>query len=191
MHAFLINSPAKQDLALPETNKLAERLQAKILEFPIQKIEDARNLNKLLRLSFNEKTLIVCRDIQNATEEALNAFLKNLEEPQENIYFALTTTNISQVLPTIVSRCQIIKGERIDLKVKSEFLDMNKTQRLDFVSKIKERDIAINFVTDLIYYLHSEKIFDNMELLLKTRTRLNASGNVNLQLSNLAINYKD
>ena len=104
MHAFLIIGDSTEDIE--------QRLKAKIIEFPIAKIDDTRELNKLLRLSFNEKTLIICRNIQNATEEALNAFLKNLEEPQERIYFALTAPSEKSVLSTIVSRCQVIRGIR-------------------------------------------------------------------------------
>lgn len=181
MHAYLI---AGEDFT-----ELATKLSAKVLEFPLQKIEDTRELNKLLRLSFNEKTLIVIKDIHTATEEALNAFLKNLEEPQENIYFALTTPSISLVLPTIVSRCQIVKIQSTQSPVHSDFLNMNTVQRLDFVGKIKDRSEAINFVENLMYYLHEKRDLKNMELILKTHTRLGASGNVNLQLANLAIHY--
>lgn len=170
--------------------ELRKNLGAKILNFPIHKIEDIRELNRLLKLSFNEKTLIVCKNIQDASEETLNAFLKTLEEPQENIYFALTASNIAQVLPTIVSRCQVIKvGNKRDV-TKSDFIEMNTIQKINFVEKIKDRSEAINFVEELMYYLYSQNTFDNLELILKTHTRLRASGNVNLQLLNLAISYK-
>lgn len=182
MHAFLIVGQNTKDIQ--------QNLKAKSLEFIIQKIDDVRELNKLLRLTFNEKTLIVIRNIEKASEEALNAFLKNLEEPQENIYFALTTPNISQVLPTIVSRCQIVKVRSTKYLIRSEFLDMIKMQKLEFVSKIKDRHEAIKFTENLMRYLQNNNDFDNLELILKTYTRLNANCNVNLQLSNLAINFK-
>src|SRR3989344_8472809 len=102
MHAFLlIGNSGWEDLA--------KKLNAKIMPFPIQKIDDVRSLNSLIRLTFNEPTLVVCENIHEATEEALNAFLKNLEEPQTNIYFGLTAPSVRKVLATIVSRCQIIK----------------------------------------------------------------------------------
>lgn len=182
MHSYLIIGD--------NVTALQEKLGATTLEFPLQKINDARELGKLVRLSFSKPTLIVCRNIHEATEEALNAFLKNLEEPQENIYFALTSPSLSLVLPTIVSRCQIIRNKKSETFEKPDFIEMNNMQKIDFVSKIKDRGEAIKLVKDLINYLHQEKDFKNMELLLKTHTRLNASGNVNLQLSNLAINYK-
>lgn len=185
MHAYLLVGNNSNEIV-----SLSKKLDSKILPFPILKIDDVRELGKLLKLIFSEKTLVVCENIQNATEEALNAFLKNLEEPQENIYFVLTTPSTSQVLPTIVSRCQIIKNVTKKTFERNKFLDLNKVQKLDFASKIKDRKDAIKFVEDLIYYLHQEKNFTNMELLLKTLTRLRANGNVNLQLSNLGINYE-
>src|SRR5687767_12906493 len=135
MHAFLIVGNS--------VSELSKKLDAKILEFPIAKIEDTRELNKLVRLSFTEKTLIVCRNIHNASTEAINAFLKNLEEPGQNIYFALTTPNISLVLPTIVSRCQVIRAANsiqstADSQKIELFLKMTKGQRLKYFDKIKD-----------------------------------------------------
>src|SRR5690625_7732943 len=42
-------------------------------------------------------------------KEAVNAFLKLLEEPSENVMFILTSSRPEQLLPTIVSRCQEIR----------------------------------------------------------------------------------
>lgn len=186
MHAFLVIGN--------NASFLAKKLGATLLEFPINKIEDTRNLANLTRVSFTEKTLIVCRDIHTASNEALNSFLKNLEEPQPNIYYALTTTNISLVMPTIVSRCQVIKHANYkqptdDNKQIEEFLNMSTGKKLQYLDKIKDRTVAIQFLLDLIYKLQKENKFNNMETILKTHSRLKANGNVNLQLANLAIQF--
>ena len=47
--------------------------------------------------------------VENMTDEAVNSLLKFLEEPDANVYAFLTTNNESNVLPTIVSRCQTLK----------------------------------------------------------------------------------
>ena len=112
MHAFLIIGTSEPEETI---SGLADKLHTKTMEFPLLKIEDARNLNSLLRLSFDEPTLIVVPNIHEATEEAVNAFLKNLEEPQENVFFALTAPSLKKVLPTIVSRCQIIKSTNLQI----------------------------------------------------------------------------
>ncbi len=194
MHAYLITGrPA--DGFESEIKNLADKIKAKILEFPLIKIEDVRNLNNLIRLSFNEPTLIVSKNIQETTVEALNALLKNLEEPQDNIYFALTSPSARKVLATIVSRCQIIKarnntkGQKDENKEIENFLTMSVGQRLAFFDKIKDRGTAIDFVEGLIFYLCEKKELKNTEQLIKTLTGLKANGNVNLHLANLAIKY--
>ena len=194
MHAFLIvgNSEEERGVRIEE---MAMKLNAKIFEFPIAKIEDTRELNKFLRLGFSEPTLIVIHNIHEATIEALNAFLKNLEEPQANINFLLTAPTTSSVLPTIVSRCQIIKmpnakSQMLNKTQVKQFLTLNRDQRIQFFDTIKERAEAISFIEDLIFYLHNKKDFTNLEILVETLTRLKANANVNLQLTYLAINYQ-
>jgi DNA polymerase III subunit delta' len=47
---------------------------------------------------------------------ASNKLLKILEEPPQNTVFLLVSENASQIIPTIISRCQIIKINKIDKK---------------------------------------------------------------------------
>lgn len=47
--------------------------------------------------------------IEKATTAAINGLLKFLEEPSDDVVAILTTENISKVLPTIVSRCQLLR----------------------------------------------------------------------------------
>jgi len=192
MHAFLIVGPGTEN-KVQSIEQLSKKLHTKIMDFPLAKIEDVRNLNNLLRLSFNEPTLVVSENIENATEEALNAFLKNLEEPQGNIYFALTASSTRKVLPTIVSRCQIIKVQGRKSMVQNDdveqFLEMTPSQKLAFFDKIGDRTKAIDFIESLIFFLHGSRELKNMEILLKTLTGLKANGNVNLHLTNLITQY--
>jgi len=190
MHAFLIVGNSTKE----SIEELSKKLSAKIINFPLNKIDDVRNLNELLKLSFSEPSLIVSENIDSAGEEALNAFLKNLEEPQENIYFALTTSSERKVLSTIVSRCQVIKLPITNFQFSNNeeiinFLNMSPSQKLMFFDKMKERDKAIEFIESLIFFLHDKRDLTNMEILLKTLTCLKANGNVNLHLTNLVTKY--
>ena len=54
---------------------------------------------------FANKKVFIIRDIDKGMETAQNKLLKTLEEPENNVYFILTTTNSDLVLPTIRSRC--------------------------------------------------------------------------------------
>jgi len=51
----------------------------------------------------------ILSDAQRLTEEAANSLLKVLEEPPAHSYFFLATSRLSDCLPTIVSRCQLIR----------------------------------------------------------------------------------
>ena len=46
--------------------------------------------------------------VENMTVEAVNSMLKFLEEPETEVYAFLTTNNENNILPTIISRCQIL-----------------------------------------------------------------------------------
>lgn len=54
--------------------------------------------------------------VENMTTEAVNSILKFLEEPGNEIYAFLTTNNENNVLPTIISRCQVMRLKLIDRK---------------------------------------------------------------------------
>jgi DNA polymerase III delta prime subunit len=187
MHAYLLisqNSNFKTQI-----DKLARKLHTKIMEFPLAKIDDVRSLNNLIRLSFNEPTLIVCQNIHEAGEEALNALLKNLEEPQENIYFALTAPSTRKVLPTIVSRCEVIRTiNNLQLTINNdgaeEFTKLTTGEKLAYIDKIKDRGKAIEFAESLV----DPKTAKKLETVGQTRSALRANGNVSLQLTNLVIN---
>jgi DNA polymerase III gamma/tau subunit len=173
MHAFLlINS---------DPTEFAKKENSKIVPFTLQKVEDARELKKIVKFKFNEKTAILIDNIDKATTEASNAFLKNLEEPTENIIYILTAENINNVLPTIVSRCQIVK-------VKNEKINVGDS-KLNYKDalNIKDREEAAKFIENLIYTDYSNGELKNMETYLKTLQNLKANGNVSLQLANFVV----
>ncbi len=193
MHAFLFTGTSKDDFK-NEINSLAATLYAKIMEFNLNKIEDVRNLNDILRLSFSSPTLVVAKNIENATTEAMNAFLKNLEEPQEQVYFALTTSNKSAVLPTIISRCQIIKIKFQNPEIKDnipEFINANAGLKLKIADKIKDRSLALNFLENCIKYLQLQKEYKYMDTILTTLNNIKANGNISLQLTALVVRMEN
>lgn len=199
MHAYLLIGNSVQGTAA-SVEKLAKKLGAKILAFPLEKIGDTRALGKFTALKLTEPTAIIINSLENATAEAQNAFLKNLEEPQENLFYILTATNLTAILPTIVSRCQIVKitNDKWQManKKPEEFLAKPTGEKLAYCDGIKGREEAKAFVQEVIFYLHGElmksdnkeKITKNLEILTRTLNNLKANGNVNLQLANMAIN---
>lgn len=64
----------------------------------------------------NGNKIYIINHVENASDGALNSLLKFLEEPSSNnIYAIFITNNIYQVLPTIVSRCEIIQFRPDDI----------------------------------------------------------------------------
>lgn len=74
------------------------------------KIDQVRSVQRDLALSPYEGRYRVCLllDLHQATDEAENALLKTLEEPASRVVLVLTATDASLLLPTVVSRCQLL-----------------------------------------------------------------------------------
>ena len=75
------------------------------------KVGDIENLQKFLASSSLEKQgkkIYIINRLENANKEAVNALLKTLEEPSSSVYAFITTQNEAKILPTIISRCQIL-----------------------------------------------------------------------------------
>ncbi|MBT1076011.1 DNA polymerase III subunit delta' [Geobacter grbiciae] len=75
------------------------------------KIDQVRELQRELVLRPIETPLKACiiRDADRLNPAAGNALLKTLEEPPGNALMILLTTNLDGVLPTIRSRCQLLR----------------------------------------------------------------------------------
>lgn len=77
----------------------------------IIKKEDILNIeNRFEKTAFETKGIMIyiVNQVENMRVEAVNSMLKFLEEPESEIYAFLTTNNVNNILPTIVSRCQVL-----------------------------------------------------------------------------------
>ncbi len=194
MHAYLvIGYDQKQNSS--EVEELIKKLKAKRFDFEVTKIADIRELGRFTNLKVGERTAIVLENFDAATEEAQNAFLKNLEEPQVDLYYILTAKNEESVLPTIASRCQIISSLGAKHQIPREVINQTKKftnsspgEKLMITSKINKRDGAIEFMGSLIagghqLMLATPKVANFVEVATQTLSALQANGNVQLQLT--------
>lgn len=203
MHAFLVVSKDENDL-IKNIKSTIDLKGYKIVEFALQKIEDARNFNSFLKLSIPQKTAIVINNFQNSTEECANAVLKKIEEPQENLIFIIHTKNENSILSTIRSRCQIVRltpkqAEKIYDTESLSFIKMDLASKFSYLSSLKERSTILNFCDNLIL-LSSEEIKKGKEVeynadLVKNVIRLQraiaGNGNANLHFLNFLNNISD
>ncbi|MBN4084657.1 hypothetical protein [Mycoplasma sp. CSL10166] len=65
--------------------------------------------------SVEKKKILVVKNVDNSSINALNSILKFIEEPVDDIFIILTTKNLNLVLPTIKSRSQILNFHTSDI----------------------------------------------------------------------------
>ena|SRR3989344_1558690 len=203
MHAYLIIGNDSQSLE-NYASKLAQKLSAIILPYQINKISEAREVNRFATLSLTQKTAIYLKGIDKATNEALNSLLKLLEEPQKNLYFIATAKKEMGVLPTILSRLSIIrlKAVRPDPEItefSNNFIKMNLGEKIKYISSLKRSDEAKAVFEKLIEgfheLLHQDTNYNNIAGYIKeaqkTLTSLNSNGNVSIHLTNFLVHIKN
>jgi DNA polymerase III delta prime subunit len=200
MHAYLLTG-TNQEKIDNYIESLAKNEKASLMEFEVAKISDVRELSKFTNLKVDKKTAILIRGIDQATKEALNAFLKNLEEPQKDLFYILTASSEHNLLPTITSRCHIVRLGAREVSEESrketeEFLDLDKVDKLVYIKKLRKRDDALSFLEDLIFNTHEmlkdrdqdkkrlAKILKEAE---RAKEKISAYGNPSLQLTNFVL----
>jgi DNA polymerase-3 subunit delta' len=62
-----------------------------------------------LRPLESSRKIAIVNDADTMTDESANAFLKTLEEPPERAMLLLIASNLDAVMPTIRSRCQMVR----------------------------------------------------------------------------------
>lgn len=114
---------AKAQTALKNTQAILKKYHhplhnnPDLFVIPDYTIESVREIKKFLsKKSFSHpEKFVLIPEADKLLLEAQNALLKNLEEPGANNYFLLTTTRAQLLLPTVLSRCQIIRiGQETD-----------------------------------------------------------------------------
>lgn len=135
------------------------------------KVSDIELLQEFISSTCMEKKgkkIYVINCLENSNKETLNALLKTLEEPHENVFCFITTKNEAKLLPTILSRCQILKLLPIDRKmiveeVLNQGLSLDDCQILS--SLYTNVDAIINNVNDETYKVAKECLFDSLDAL--------------------------
>ncbi|WP_018131802.1 DNA polymerase III subunit delta' [Effusibacillus pohliae] len=104
VHCRRVDSGNHPDLAWLEPNGQTIK---------IQQIRDIQKSFALKSLEAVRKVYIVTH-AEQMTPEAANALLKFLEEPSTPVVAILIARQKSSLLPTVISRCQIVPFDRID-----------------------------------------------------------------------------
>jgi DNA polymerase III delta prime subunit len=143
-------------------------------------IEDVKNLEKITFLKPIKSKIkaVILDDAHLLTIEAQNALLKTLEEPPEQTLILLSAETIEPLLPTILSRCRIIKIQppRLDSfepnekeefeKFIRELQDMRIGDKLKKAEELaKDKDGAIKWIEKLILILRIKLLLESPDTL--------------------------
>jgi DNA polymerase-3 subunit delta' len=104
------------------------------------KIQQIREIQKQLALKAvdAEYKVYIIQQADTMTTEAANSLLKTLEEPVSPVIALLITYRMSAILPTVVSRCQIVPFQALSLdSIKHRLIqDGIEMDKAHFLSKI-------------------------------------------------------
>lgn len=172
----------------------------------IDKVREIRSWLAIKSTTSQPKVAIISH-ADTLTEAAQNAFLKTLEEPPENTYLILMTKNLDLLLPTVISRCQIIElPEKTNLDIpKKEFEELktvlnwigesNITRGFTWVKDLgSDRSQAIETLDKLLFIAHQHLLQDHLlqtasiRSLFGAKKCLQVNCNVRLTLENLFLN---
>jgi DNA polymerase-3 subunit delta' len=114
----------------------------------------------------SSKKIVMIEDAQLLTPEAQNALLKVLEEPPANTIIIVGSETKETLLPTILSRCQLIELEEEKKKLSDKTIEEitlfltelpdfsigDKLKRAELLAKDKEK--SLTWIENLILILH-------------------------------------
>lgn len=156
-----------------------------------------------------EWKIVLIEEAEYLTEEAQNALLKTLEEPPEKAVIILSAANPDNLLPTVISRCQMIElAEKTQVALTEEeageqIREMGKIGEMDLGEKFRlaqkvasERQAAVAWIDKTLAAIHRvlttrqrPPLWKKVRRLLKAKEYLKANTNVRLTIENLFLNW--
>ena len=166
-------------------------------------IESIRSIISFLSTSpfKSSNKVVMIPQAHRLTLAAQNALLKTLEEPPIYAILILFISNSDQLIPTIVSRCQIHKhhtninkqyNPQIEQLMQTIYKSNSGQRILEASSYSSKRDTAISTTIEIIEYFHAilhkepnQNIVHNLKLSQQTLLYLHQNTNPQLAIENL------
>lgn len=159
------------------------------------KIDQIRELRReiLYKPYESKRKVYIIYQVDRMTTEAANSLLKTLEDPPPHGVLILLTNNLNQLLPTVISRCELVRFKRVPDKLIAERLaadyELSPEKRQLITSlafgKVKsavqlaEEESALSWRQEIIDILLSLnnlnrlKVFSIVQELLEFKDRIN------------------
>ncbi len=139
------------------------------------KIEQIRELQREAHLAPHRAIyrIFIIADMEKATPEASNSLLKTLEEPPSHSLFILTALSADLLLPTIVSRCQVLNLRPLPEELIRNFLERElgiESSRASLLARLSEGCIgkALELIEDEEAFRRREEDLDALLLILRS-----------------------
>lgn len=179
-HAYLFvgsEGVGKFTLAKAFAGKLVnDALDLRVLRGAIKKEQIEELIAEGSKKPFSsDYKVFVIDDFENVSVSGQNALLKTLEEPAEYLKIILIAKSTNNILPTISSRCRIIKFKDVDDVEIEDFLVNNiglDKQNAKLFSKISIGSVkrAINYATDPNAFVFRNKCFEIIDNIININT---------------------
>ncbi len=133
-------------------------------------IDQIRQIKRFLKIKNWQAVnkVVVINQGEKLTIEAQNALLKTLEEPGENKIIIVKTKTLQSLLPTIISRCHLLKGKEGKKEptkiLLQRLLNLSLEQRLKFLDQLHQESENPEKVIE-------ELIVEGQKLLLRSPQR--------------------
>ena len=200
-HAYLVFGAFEEE-ALAAILEVGSPDLFKIIENPI-KISHIRELSRWIQLKphSSPRKLAVVYQAENMTLESANALLKVLEEPPPNSLLVLQAFKKERILPTILSRCQILKGfskseksELLDYLSPEEISKLPIKDRFGYANKIFQSEELPEILNRYEEFFRREMLSGRSRIKLlsqisRSRDLLLTNSSVKLLLENLLLNF--
>lgn len=191
-HAFLIGNTTFADCKEELENVLSDFLFYENISInnnpDVYLIEPENNLitkNQIKELlvnisttsQINGKKIYILTSCENLSDSVYNALLKTIEEPEENVYAFLITSNVENVGTTIRSRCQTIfvssnteeKSNSDMFNVAIEVVKAVESNSINSIAKnnqmysiISNRDVFKSVIKE-IFLLYMEELYTKID----------------------------
>lgn len=163
---FLSNSRSsiQNEIEAFLTNRKMDKKSPDVLYFENDAklgVEQIRKIKEFLSIkSYTPKgKIVVLENGENLNNQAQNALLKSVEELHEDNLFLIGATTEDKFLPTILSRCEIVRvkgqGSRVKGEPQIQEIDklLNSTigERFEYIEKLKDKE---DFLRELIHHFH-------------------------------------
>lgn len=139
------------------------------------KVEDVNKIIDQVNMKSwsGQKKIIICFEAQSMNSIAQNRLLKTLEEPVGDTIMILLCNSLSPLLPTILSRCQIINMPKVDNSIiERKLMDIGSEEEdAIFISSLSE-----GYWQKALYYHRDPELMQKFENQLGMLKRLMKAG---------------